>query len=165
MILVHGESQVQQLELSIISIQKISSRSTVCACAPHVLAQAIEGCAFFRISFWVISIGCPYILLQRVYPVDLVGLLERARDHGACLWHLCGVSMDCVRCASTRMTYRIQWRTEQKIEAVAAVERERPSCVGGAKGIAVSVVWWTCEMTRSGICCRSASSLNPVVTT
>ena len=82
MVLVDGEAQVQQFQLAIVSIQQISPRSTVLASASHVLPQPIQRGTLLSISFRVIAIGSAYVALERIDPIDLVGLLQRDRDHG-----------------------------------------------------------------------------------
>ena len=77
MILVHGKPEIQQLKLTIVPVQEISSRRTVLASAAHVLSQAIESGTFFRVSFRVISIRGPDVGFQRIDPIYLVCLLER----------------------------------------------------------------------------------------
>lgn len=43
MILVNRESQIQEFELPIVSVQQIPSGCAVCTRAPHVLSQSVEG--------------------------------------------------------------------------------------------------------------------------
>lgn len=93
MLLVYREAQVEQLELAIVSVEKVPSSRAVLAGTPHVLPQAVQSGALFRISLWVVAISVLYVVFQRVYPVDLVGCLERHRYHGH-LGHLgCGVGV------------------------------------------------------------------------
>ncbi len=83
MILVNGEPQIQQLKLAIISIQQVSSGGAVGACSSHVLAQAVEGCAFLMVFVWVVAICHADVAFERSYPVDLTRLLEGTRQHGS----------------------------------------------------------------------------------
>jgi predicted lipid carrier protein YhbT len=80
MVLVHRESQVQQFQLSVISVKQIPSSSTILACPAHVLPQPVQRCALLCILLWIISICLSDILLQRLDPVYLVGLLEGSAD-------------------------------------------------------------------------------------
>lgn len=77
MVLIHRKTQIQQLQLPIISVEKISPRSTILPGASHVLAQAVKRGAFLRISLGVIAIRLADILLERLDPINLAGLFER----------------------------------------------------------------------------------------
>ena len=81
MILIDGKPQVQQFELSVVSVQQIPSSSTVLPSTPHVLAQPMQRRTFLCISLRIVSIGLAYIRLERGDPVNFVGLLERTGDH------------------------------------------------------------------------------------
>lgn len=81
-LLVDGEAQVEQLKLAVVSVEEIPSSSAVLSCASHVLAEAIQRGALLGISLRVVAVGVLYVVFQGVYPIDLVGSLERHRDHG-----------------------------------------------------------------------------------
>ena len=85
--LVDGKAQIQQLQLTVITIEQISSSSAVLAGSSHVLAQAVEGGAFVGISLGLVAVRGADVLLERCYPINLVGRLERTRQH-RCLHHL-----------------------------------------------------------------------------
>lgn len=95
MILVHGESQIQQFKLAIVSVQQVSPGCAVLARASHILPQAVQGAAFLRVALRIIAISRSDIALERGYPIDLVGLLERDRDHGYLGRHGGGVWQRC----------------------------------------------------------------------
>lgn len=82
MLLVDGEAQVEQLELTVVSIEEVPASSAVLACTPHILPEAVQGGTLLGVPLRVIAIGVLYVLFQRVYPVDFVGGLERHRNHG-----------------------------------------------------------------------------------
>lgn len=93
MLLVDGEAKIQELELAIVSIQQVSASGALFPSTPHILAQAVECCAFFGIPLGIVSKGISDVSLQRGDPVDLVGGLQRHRDHGRlrhgrqlCMW-------------------------------------------------------------------------------
>lgn len=79
---IDGEAQVEQLELAIISVEQVPPGGAVFAGASHILPEAVQGGAFLSISLGIVTIGVLYVVFQRVYPVDLVGGLERHRYHG-----------------------------------------------------------------------------------
>jgi len=81
-VLVDGESQVEQFQLSVVSVQQIPTSRAILARASHVLAQPVQGRAFLGIALWVVAICGAYVALQRGYPVDLAGLLQRHGNHG-----------------------------------------------------------------------------------
>lgn len=82
MLLVNGEAQVEQLELTIVSVEKVPSGRTVLACTSHILAEAVEGGAFFGVPLRVVAVGVLDVVFQGMYPVNLVGGLEWHGDHG-----------------------------------------------------------------------------------
>lgn len=82
MLLVNREAQIQQLKLSIVPIQKVSPGGAVFPCAPHVLPEAVQRSALLGISLWIVAICVLDVVLERMYPVNLVGGLERHGDHG-----------------------------------------------------------------------------------
>ena len=82
MLLVHGESQVQQLQLAVVPVEEIPAGGTVLARTSHVLAQSAEGRAFLGVPLRVIAVRVLDIVLEGPDPVDLVGGLERHRYHG-----------------------------------------------------------------------------------
>lgn len=82
MLLIDGEPEVEQFELSIVPIEEVSARGAVLSRTSHVLPEAVQGGAFLGIPFGVIAISVLYIMFEGVYPVDLVGGLERRRYHG-----------------------------------------------------------------------------------
>lgn len=91
MLLIDGEAQVEQLELAIVSVEEVPASGAVLAGTPHVLPEAIQSGALLRISLRVVAICVLYVVFEGMYPVNLVGGLERHRDHGH-LGHLdCGV--------------------------------------------------------------------------
>ena len=76
MILVHRKPQIQELKLSIVSIQQIAARRTIFASTPHVLAQPVKRRAFCVVPFRVFAIALSDIVFKRLNPIDFVGLLE-----------------------------------------------------------------------------------------
>lgn len=87
MILINRKPQIQQLQLSVISVQQIPPRGRICTRTSHVLPQSMQSVAFFSILFWIIAIVVPDVSFERIYPVDLVGLFERTAEH-RCLDHI-----------------------------------------------------------------------------
>lgn len=81
MILIHRKPQIQELKLSIVSIQQIAARRTILASTPHVLAQPVERRAFCGVPFGIFAIALPDIVFKRLNPIDFVGLLEGTREH------------------------------------------------------------------------------------
>lgn len=79
---VDGEAQVEQFKLAIVSVEQIPPSGAVFPGTPHVLPEAVQGGAFLSISLGIVAIGVLYVVFQRMYPVDLVGGLERHRYHG-----------------------------------------------------------------------------------
>lgn len=77
MVLINGKPEIQQFQLAIISIQQVASSSAILACASHILAQPVEGCALFAISLGIITVDRPDVVLERANPIDLVRLLQR----------------------------------------------------------------------------------------
>ena len=77
MVLVHRKSQIQQLQLSIISIKQVSPCGTIFPSPSHILPQAVQRGAFLRIPLRVVAIRLADILLERLNPIDLAGLFER----------------------------------------------------------------------------------------
>lgn len=86
MLFVDGESQVEQLELSVVTIEEIPAGSAVLSGPAHVLAEAVEGRALFGISLWVVAISIADVGFEGGDPVNLVCGLERHRYH-RCLRH------------------------------------------------------------------------------
>ena len=76
-VLVDGEPEVQQLQLAVVAVQQVSAGGAVLASASHVLAQAVEGRALVGIALWIVAVRGSYVALERLHPVDLVGLLQR----------------------------------------------------------------------------------------
>jgi hypothetical protein len=83
MILIDGESEIQELQLAVVPVQQIPARRAIFSRAPHVLAQAIQHGAFIGIAFGVIAVAVADVVLERGYPVNLVCLLEGAGQHGS----------------------------------------------------------------------------------
>lgn len=81
-LLVHREAQVEQLQLSIVSVEKVPPGGAVLARTSHVLPEAVEGGAFLGVPLWIVAIGVLDVVFEGMYPVDLVGGLERHGDHG-----------------------------------------------------------------------------------
>lgn len=81
-LLVDGEAQVEQLQLAIVSVQQVPSGGAVPACTPHVLPEAVQGGALLGIPLRIIAVTALYVVFQRVYPVNLVGGLDRHGYHG-----------------------------------------------------------------------------------
>lgn len=82
MLLVNRKPEVEQFQLSIVAIQKVSASGAVLACTSHVLSEAVQGGAFLGIAFGIIAVGILDVVFERMYPVDLVGGLERHGYHG-----------------------------------------------------------------------------------
>lgn len=80
-VLIHREPQIQQLQLAIVTVQQIATGSAVLASSSHILAEAVEGRTFLTVSLGVFPIGLSDVILEGLDPIDLVGLLERAREH------------------------------------------------------------------------------------
>lgn len=78
-VLVDGEPQIQQLQLSVVSIEQVAAGGAVLAGTSHVLAQAVEGGTLVMVSLRIVPVRVPDVVLERADPVDLVGLLEGAR--------------------------------------------------------------------------------------
>lgn len=90
MLLVNGKAQVEQLELAIVSVEEVPSSGAVLAGTSHVLPEAVQSGAFLGVSLRVVAICILYVVFEGMHPVDLVGGLERHRDHGH-LGHVCGL--------------------------------------------------------------------------
>jgi len=76
MSLINGKAQVEDLELAKVAVQNISAGDIV-PCAPHILAQSVDGPSLFRVFFWVVLVGDSDVSSERRHPVDLVRPLER----------------------------------------------------------------------------------------
>lgn len=81
-VLVDGEPEVEELQLAIVAIQQVPPRGAVLARAPHVLTQAVQGGTLVGVALRVVAVRLADVGLERLYPVDLVGLLQGHRDHG-----------------------------------------------------------------------------------
>lgn len=81
-VLVDRKPQVQKLQLAVVSVQQIPPRSTILPRAPHILPQPVQRRALLGIALRVVAIRGANVALERLYPVDLVRLLQRDRDHG-----------------------------------------------------------------------------------
>jgi hypothetical protein len=81
-VLVDGKAQIQQLQLAVVSVQQVPARSAVLARAAHVLAQAVEGRALVGIALRIVAVRGADVALERLDPVDLVGLLQRHAEEG-----------------------------------------------------------------------------------
>lgn len=93
MLLIDRKAQIEQLQLAIVSVKKVPSGCAVLACTSHVLPEAVQGGAFLCVSLWIIAIGIANVVFEGMYPVDLVGGLERHGDHGN-LRHDCAAFAD-----------------------------------------------------------------------
>lgn len=80
-VLIDRESQIQQLQLTVIPIQQVASGSTVLPSTSHILPQAIESCTFLAVALRVLAIRLSDVILEGLNPVDLVSLLQRTREH------------------------------------------------------------------------------------
>ena len=80
-ILIDGKPQVQQLQLTVVSIQQIPAGGAVLAGTPHVLTESVQGGTFLGIPLRIVAVGLTDVGLEGMDPVDLVGLLQRAADH------------------------------------------------------------------------------------
>ena len=80
-ILVNRESEVQQLQLSVVTIQQVTTGSAILPSASHVLPKAVEGRAFLTVALGILAICLPDVLLEGLDPIDFVCLLQRAREH------------------------------------------------------------------------------------
>lgn len=81
MILIDRESQIQQLQLAIIPIQQVAPGSTILPSTSHILSQAVESRTFLAVALRVLAISLADVILEGLDPVDLVGLLQRTREH------------------------------------------------------------------------------------
>ena len=81
MILIHGKPQIQQLQLTIVSIQQISSGRAIFPCTSHILPYPVECITLFRVLFWIIAVSLSDVGLQWLDPVDVLCLLQRTGDH------------------------------------------------------------------------------------
>lgn len=63
MIFVDWKSKVQQLQLPIVPVQKISTSSAILTGPSHILPQSIEGSTLLSISLWIIAIRLPNVVL------------------------------------------------------------------------------------------------------
>jgi hypothetical protein len=91
-VLVHRKPEVQQLQLSVVPVEQISSGRAVLARTPHVLPQPVQRRTLLRVPFGIIAVGLADMRLERSDPIDLVGLLQRAGDHRRELQHLDGLA-------------------------------------------------------------------------
>lgn len=82
MVLIDGEAEVQQLQLAVVTIEQVTSSSTILASASHILSKPVECCTFLAITLGVLAISLPDVILEGLDPIDLVGLLQRAGKHG-----------------------------------------------------------------------------------
>lgn len=80
-VVIDGEPEVQQLQLTVVSIQQITTDSAVFAYAPHVLAKPVESRAFLTVLFGVLTMALSNVILEGLDPINLVGLLQRTREH------------------------------------------------------------------------------------
>lgn len=129
-VLIHRKPQVEQFQLSIISVQQVPSRSAVLPGAPHVLPQPIQCRTFLLVALGVVPICSPNVSLQRGYPVDFVGLLQRHRDHGHLRGHSGGgraQQAPARRLDSVSSSYSLDWIYEWIMRGIVgtAIERER----------------------------------------
>ena len=82
MVFVNREPQIQQLELTIVPIEKVSSRCAVLPSPPHILPQSVERIALLGIPLGIIAVCLSDVPFQRRDPVYLGGLLQGTRYHG-----------------------------------------------------------------------------------
>ena len=75
MIFVNWKSKVQQLQLPIVPVQKISTSCAILTGPSHILPQSIECSAFLIIPLWIIAIRLPNVVLEGKNPIVLVSLL------------------------------------------------------------------------------------------
>lgn len=80
-VLINRESQIQQLQLTIVPIQQVAPGSTILPSPSHVLSQTVESRTFLTVALGVLAIGLSDVILEGLDPVDLVGLLQRTREH------------------------------------------------------------------------------------
>ena len=83
MVLIDGKSQVQELQLAVVAVEQVSAGGAVLARAPHVLSQAVQGGALLGVALRVVAVRLSDVGLERLDPVDLVGLLQRTAYHGS----------------------------------------------------------------------------------
>lgn len=81
MILINREAQIQQLQLAVVAVKQIATGSAILTGASHVLPETVEGGTFLTVGLRVLAIGLPDVILEGLDPIDLVGLLQRAREH------------------------------------------------------------------------------------
>lgn len=82
MLLVNREPQVEQLQLAIVTIEHVPPCGTLLPSTTYILPQTVESNTLLGIALRIIAIGILNIALERRHPVNLVGGLERHRDHG-----------------------------------------------------------------------------------
>lgn len=81
MVVVDREPEVQQLQLTVVSIQQITTDSAVFPYTPHILTKPVESRAFLTVLFGVFAMTLSNVILERLDPINLVGLLQRTREH------------------------------------------------------------------------------------
>ena len=81
MVLIDREAEIQELQLSVVSIQEVASSGTILPCTSHILSQAIQCCTFLTVALRVLAIGLPNVILEGLDPINLIGLLQRTREH------------------------------------------------------------------------------------
>lgn len=82
MLLIDGEAQVKKLELTVVAVKHVPARGALLASAADILPHAVEGGALLGIALRVIAIAVADVGLEGADPVNLVGGLERHREHG-----------------------------------------------------------------------------------
>jgi len=80
-ILIDREPQIQQLQLAIVAVKQIATGGAILTGASHVLPEAVEGSTFLAVGLRVLAIGLPDVILEGLDPIDLIGLLQWAREH------------------------------------------------------------------------------------
>lgn len=83
MVLIDGKPQIQQLKLSVISVQQVPPSGAVLTSPAHVLPQSVESRAFFLVAVRVVAVRLADVALERGDPVNLICLLQRDGDHGS----------------------------------------------------------------------------------
>lgn len=81
MVLINREPQVQQLQLAVIAIKQIATGSAILSGTSHILPKAVEGGTFLTVGFRVLAVSLPNVILEGLNPINLVGLLQRTRQH------------------------------------------------------------------------------------
>jgi len=71
-VLIHRESEVQELKLAVISVEKVPPSGAVLPSASHILSKSVQGRALLRVPFRIIAICLSDIGFEGLYPVYFI---------------------------------------------------------------------------------------------